>query len=243
MQQRSHNLECLGQKKDHKNYGGETQQLRTLLQSDGTYNSFEVKNLDEEISAMLASDDLKQRQRTKQHWYQLRDKNTKYFHQSATQRRKKNKIAAIQSEQGQVAKNWAKIEEVFRQYFQNLFQSSHPLDGQIEKCTNLVDPCVTPAIDDFLEAPFKPEEVQAALQQMSPLKSPGLDMFSATFFQSYWQIVGVDVCKGVLQFLNEGYSDEKLNYTYIFLIPKTKNPSQPKDYRPISLCNVVHKLA
>lgn len=46
----------------------------------------------------------------------------------------------------------------------------------------------------------------------------------------------------MLQFLNRGGLPEGINHTTIVLIPKVKNPQNIKEFRPISLCNVVYKL-
>lgn len=46
----------------------------------------------------------------------------------------------------------------------------------------------------------------------------------------------------VLGILNDSQDPIKINNTFISLIPKTKNPSSPKEYRPISLCNVIMKI-
>lgn len=66
---------------------------------------------------LLEDKDLKWRQQAKQNRYQLGDKNTKFFHQYATQLHKKNKIVAIQSENGQPMKTWNDIEGVFLQHY------------------------------------------------------------------------------------------------------------------------------
>lgn len=46
----------------------------------------------------------------------------------------------------------------------------------------------------------------------------------------------------VLIFLNGGQMQEDINCTMIVLIPKIKNPQELKNFRPISLCNVIYKL-
>ena len=47
----------------------------------------------------------------------------------------------------------------------------------------------------------------------------------------------------VLDFLNHGISHPDFNKTHIFLIPKVKTPKKVTEYRPISFCNVVYKIA
>jgi hypothetical protein len=89
---------------------------------------------------------------------------------------------------------------------------------------------------------FTSSEVEAALNQMHPLKSPGPDGFSACFYQCAWNTVKAEVCQTVLGFLNHDLFDVGINATHIALIPKIKNPSRVTDYRPISLCNVLYKL-
>lgn len=42
--------------------------------------------------------------------------------------------------------------------------------------------------------------------------------------------------------LNEEQEFQDMNKTFIVLIPKCKNPSSPKDFRPISLFNMIMKI-
>ena len=95
----------------------------------------------------------------------------------------------------------------------------------------------------MLNMPFQDLEVYSALKQMYPLKSPGPDGMPPLFFQHFWPTIGNTVTKMVLDFLNFGSAPPKFNDTYVVLIPKNKDPKNIFDYRPISLCNVIFKLA
>lgn len=77
---------------------------------------------------------------------------------------------------------------------------------------------------------------------MHPLKAPGPYGLPALFYQKFWHTVGKDIENLVLGILNEGKSPESLNKTFIALVPKCKNLGPRKQFRPISLCNVVMKI-
>lgn len=92
------------------------------------------------------------------------------------------------------------------------------------------------------ELVFKAEEIREALFQMHPLKVPGLDGLPCLVFQKYWHIVGPKVTQLALDVLNNNMNPNSLNNTHIVLIPKCKHLKSPKDYKPISLCNVIMKI-
>ena len=95
----------------------------------------------------------------------------------------------------------------------------------------------------LLNRTFQGSEVYSALKQMYPLKSPGLNGMPPLFFQHFWPSIGHLVTKTVLNFLNSSIAPPMFNDTHVVLIPKNKDPKNISDYRPISLCNVIFKLA
>lgn len=58
----------------------------------------------------------------------------------------------------------------------------------------------------------------------------------------YWSIIGSEVSTTMKNFLNGRMFDKGINFTFIVLIPKVKNPTTTKEFRLISLCNVIYKL-
>ena len=97
-------------------------------------------------------------------------------------------------------------------------------------------------VNESLTREFTSEEVVATLKQIHPKKAPGPDGMSAVFFQKYRSIVSNNVIDMALNFFNHNIPIPKLNKTNISLILKINNPKRMKDFRPISLCNVVYKL-
>ena len=64
----------------------------------------------------------------------------------------------------------------------------------------------------------------------------------AIFYQKYWDKIGEDVIKIVLNILNFNALIVELNMTNTALIPKINKLTKISEFRPISLCNVSYKI-
>lgn len=106
----------------------------------------------------------------------------------------------------------------------------------------MIETRVTEDMNLTLTRRFIREEVEKALKQMGPLKSPGPDGFGASFYQKHWKKVGDDVCESMLSILNGEGMIPSFNSTLITLIPKKCNPKCVNEFRGISLYNVLYKL-
>ncbi|XP_019195011.1 PREDICTED: uncharacterized protein LOC109188829 [Ipomoea nil] len=77
---------------------------------------------------------------------------------------------------------------------------------------------------------------------MFPDKAPGPDGMNPGFYQEYWDIVGGDVSKFIVNCLNSCSLPEGLNDTNVVLIPKKDVPETVADMRPIALSNVLYRI-
>ena len=132
------------------------------------------------------------------------------------------------------------MDGIILDYFKDIYSTSFPVDCRAS--LGAVDRKVSDAMNEDLLSDFKAKEVQRALKQMHPTKSPGPDGMSPIFFQRYWDIVGPHVVDCVLNILRTSVIPYGLNDTYICLIPKVNCPQKMTEFRPISLCNVIYKL-
>lgn len=77
---------------------------------------------------------------------------------------------------------------------------------------------------------------------MDPIKTPVSNGIQPIFYQRYWDFLVTIIfsfCRDCFQ--NERIP-EKINDSYITLIPKKDAPSIMNVFRPISLCNTIYKL-
>lgn len=119
------------------------------------------------------------RQRSQVLWLLEGDRNTRYFHNKASQLKKTNHFTKIQNN----ARVWLSGEardQVITNYFSQLFTSSNA--GNDWAFLDQMNGRITEEMVRMLEADFTREEVNCAIKQMLPYKAPGPDGVAPLFF-------------------------------------------------------------
>jgi hypothetical protein len=94
---------------------------------------------------------------------------------------------------------------------------------------------------EMLTKPFQEAEVKRMSFDMKADSAPGPNGFGVHFFKAFWQIIKGDYMALVQDFYRGALDIRRLNYGVITLVPKLKEASNIKQYRPICLLNVDFK--
>jgi hypothetical protein len=198
------------------------------------------RRTEKELDSLLEQEEVYWRQRSRINWLKEGDRNTKFFHKKATWRAKKNKIERLMRQDGSMTENKEEMEDMATKFFTDLYTADEHVQPDI--ITDYVQAQITREMNEKLCAAYSDEEIGNALFQIGPLKAPGKDGFPARFYQRHWGIFKEDITAAVKEFFRSGKMPEGINDTIIVLIPKKKNPVCLRDFRPISLCNVIYKV-
>ena len=199
-----------------------------------------VRAIQLEVNELLEKENLMWQQRARSLFLKSSDRNTRYFHNRASHRYRRNSIKGLKNSANEWCTSDSQVSEIVIRFYESLFSSSNPSD--MHKVMEAVEPKVTADMNQELTKVFTREEVDLALKNMEPLTAPGPDGMPPIFFQSFWSVVGDDVTFAVLDCLNNCRIPPDLNHTFVTLIPKVKSPEFISEFRPISLCNVIYKL-
>lgn len=163
---------------------------------------------------------------------------TKFFHQKANGRRKRNMIAYLRDDTGEFVWKHAEKEQLAFSYFHTVLGTKSN-----RGCTLDWDSMELGQIEDTLDQAFSLEEIKAAMDDLPMEKAPGPDGFTGGFYKKCWEIIKYDLLAAMASFhgLRTGPLDA-LNEANIVLIPKAETAEQLKDFRPISLIHSFAKL-
>ncbi|XP_016207077.1 uncharacterized protein LOC107647520 [Arachis ipaensis] len=138
------------------------------------------------------------------HWKQLSrsghtkdmDKNTRYFHNIASARRRNNRIDTLIIN-GRRVRNLARIKITIRDFYKDLYhQERSPImgfrDGLVEKIDE------QDAVN--LEVLPSAEEIQDAVGDCESSKAPGSDGYNMNFIKRCWEDIGTEFTAAVMGF-------------------------------------------
>lgn len=117
-----------------------------------------IEQLQSNAQNMMEQMDLKWRQRAKEVWLVHGNKNSKYFHVCASQRRHTNLITSILDGEGVQHDDATGIEEAFVNHFKCVLTSSIPIG--IEECIQVLPGRVSATMNQQLLGKVSDEEVK-----------------------------------------------------------------------------------
>ena len=211
------------------------------LEQNPQHNSERIHEVRKALNCWLDAENTMWHQRSRHLWITDGDLNTSFFHQKASNRKEKNSILGITNENEVWQEDDLGVERVILDYFTSIFRTNGPTDTTA--VVEAIQPVVIDPMNEYICQPFQANEIHRALKQMHPKKSPGPDGMPPLFYQHFWSLSGECVTNAILAFLNSGVIPPKFNETHIVLIPKVNNPTKVTQYRPISLSNVISRLA
>jgi len=112
----------------------------------------------------------------------------------------------------------------------------------IFKITRHIPSLVTQEKHEALTRTITQEEVDQAVKEIPPGKSPGLDGFTPNFFHYCCLLIWKEVWKVVEESRTSGQVLSTFNATFLTHSPKEEMVMHPKQFQPISLCNVIYKI-
>jgi len=220
----------------------EDQLLQLQSKPPGQQNPYIQKALIAQHEGILAREEAYHKQRYKHNWHAFGDRNTKFFHHAIIKGARKNIITHFLNPDGTYATTQSQLATTTNNYFVDLFSSDNSCRNEVGNWSSQFDHMTQVDENSFTDSIPTAEEIQAIVNNMRSNAAPGPDGFNAAFYKAAWKWIGKDVSKLVTDFYVTNCLHKELNKTHIALIPKVNAPNTPKDYRPISLCNVIYRI-
>ncbi|XP_016173013.1 uncharacterized protein LOC107615468 [Arachis ipaensis] len=173
------------------------------------------------------------------HWKQMSrsrhakdmDKNTRYFHNLASARRRNNRLDALVIH-GRLVRNQARIKITIRDFYKELYhQERLPVVGFRDGLVNRIDEEDSIALERIPTM----EEIREAVWDCESSKAPGSDGYNMNFIKKCWHDIGAEFMTAVQDFFRSSRLPSESNITWVALAPKFTGAKEIKDLRPISM--------
>ncbi|XP_052478341.1 uncharacterized protein LOC128033889 [Gossypium raimondii] len=160
----------------------EKAKINRIIDSLGsTYTGNRLKAIKLKLGKLLDNEEKYWAQCLRVNWLKKGDRNTRFFHVRATNRKIKNNIERLKDMHGHWKENTKDICEAAREYFQNLFESN--LQNFEVLNLDYIENCILGEMNERLMNEFTDNEITEAFNQMDPEKAPGIDGLSGNFYK------------------------------------------------------------
>ena len=108
----------------------------------------EIQALKKEINELHTREEIMRNQRSRVLWLQHGDKNSKFFHAIASQRRRKNRIGGLMDDMGVWHEDQETTERMILDYFKSIYISNQPT--RFDENLDAMEERVTPNMNEEL---------------------------------------------------------------------------------------------
>jgi hypothetical protein len=220
----------------------EVNRIQHLIDSEGFSDQLYMQDLEAQLLLTKALNFQEQlwKEKARDQNFVYGDRNTAYFHRVSKIQAVTKSISFLQDGDN-VITDLTEIEMHVLSYFQAIFS----MDNNCAPNT-LVDETIPSLVTDadnhmLLHLPLS-SEIKDAVFSLNGDGAPGPDGFGGHFYQTFWDIVGVDVVNSVQEFFLDGRLPPNINSNMIVLISKIPCAKSMGDYRPIALANIHFKI-
>ena len=157
---------------------------------------------------------------------------------------KRTYIEALKNFENQISNIPADKVNVAKRFYEELY-GSIPTDQSLQyKFLQHVPKVISSKHNEFLCTAISKTEIYNAICEMKNGKTLGPDGISVEFYKKFWHIIGDDFAMFLNKFVNcrQEMEWKSFKQAYITLIYKKSDPTDIRNYRPISLLNVDYKI-
>jgi hypothetical protein len=169
------------------------------------------------------------------------DRNTKYFHAVASQRRRKTTIFSLDGPDGAVETNEEMLDAA-SEYYKNLFKFEPRPEMNISNEFFSREEKFSKEESESLESKFTEIEIKKSMFESYPDGAHGPDGITFRFYQKFWEVIKEDLLDMFSGFYHDKLDLYRLNFALITIIPKENDARVMSKFRPISLLNCSYKV-
>ncbi|KAL3685358.1 hypothetical protein R1sor_003380 [Riccia sorocarpa] len=202
----------------------EEEDMRIILQEeDNEETMMRLLSKENELRKWELRDAKAWRLRSKERWFREGEAPSRYFYSQLKAKFAREKIAALETEDGNFISSHTEIMEEVERYYRNLYtrvQEIAQIRQAREHMLQLLTSRVTQEEDATLHQVPTEEGLEEVIHDYHKEKSPGLDGLVAEVLQACWSFVKTDCIDMFIDFWERGALTEKNRTAVVKLLPK-----------------------